>query len=137
MRRAPGVRSRAALRYARARPAAACTKHQPRGRSRRFAARVFAVRQCAPLEETKAELRRAPGAVTLGLDALEAAACAERAAAAPEAGAAGASSVQTPDEPAETFGTVTVLRGKRSRRTPLAKFHNLLQARGARGAARR
>jgi len=30
--------------------------------------------------------------------------------------------------------TVTVTRGKRSRRTPLAKFQGLLQARGAPGA---
>ena len=78
-----------------------------------------------------------------GLEALDAALDAERAAAAPCAppseGAGGASSVATPDLVAEASGmpqTVTVLRGKRSRRTPLAAFHGLLQARARERVAR-
>lgn len=45
--------------------------------------------------------------------------------------------VATPKPAADSlpWQTVTVTRGKRSRRTPLAKFQGLLQARGAPRAA--
>jgi hypothetical protein len=70
---------------------------------------------------------------------LDAALEAQRAAAAApqQPPAAGPSSVATPAVAEETVPqTVTVLRGKRSRRTPLAAFHGLLQARGAHAARR-
>jgi hypothetical protein len=60
--------------------------------------------------------------------------------AAPDAGRAAAPEAErtsTPDEAAEAMPqTVTVLRGKRSRRTPLAAFHGLLQVRWPTAVAR-